>query len=74
LGKSDSLQGKLESTRKEVGLTTKQAAALLKVKEVTLQRWEGQTARKTVMPDPVWQYFLLLTDRHPVYRLVSRDA
>ena len=65
-------QQKLESTRKEAGLTTKQAADMLKVKEVTFQRWEGQTARKTVMPDPIWQYFLLLIDRHPVYQIIER--
>ena len=68
------MQSELGSSRKEAGLTTKQAAALLKVKEVTFQRWEGQTARKTVMPNPIWQYFLLLIDRHPVYRLIRRDA
>lgn len=67
-------QQKIESTRKEVGLTTKQAASRLNVKEVTFQRWEGQTARKTVMPDPIWQYFLLLVDRHSVYRLVRKDG
>ena len=65
---------RIKSSRKEAGLTTKQAAALLKVKEVTFQRWEGQTSRVAEIPYAHWNLFLLLTDRHPVYRLVERGG
>ena len=68
------MQSELGSSRKEAGLTTKQAAALLKVKEVTFQRWEGQTSRVAEIPYAHWNLFLLLTDRHPVYRLVERGG
>ena len=67
-------QKKIESTRKEAGLTTRQAAALVGVKTVTWQRWEGQTSRATEIPYANWNLFLLLTDRHPVYRLVEKDG
>ena len=67
-------QKKIESARKEAGLTTKEAADLVSVTEVTWQRWEGQTSRSTEIPYAHWNLFLLLIDRHPVYRLVEKDG
>jgi DNA-binding transcriptional regulator YiaG len=65
-------QKKIESTRKEAGLTTKQAAALVGVTTVTWQRWEGQTSRATEIPYAHWNLFLFLTGRHPVYGIVKK--
>ena len=62
----------IKEARLSAGLSASEAAALVGVTTVTWQRWEGQTARKTVMPDPIWQYFLLLVDRHPVYQIIER--
>ena len=64
----------IKEARIKAGLSASEAAALVGVKTVTWQRWEGQTSRATEIPYAHCNLFLLLTDRHPVYRLVAKDA
>jgi hypothetical protein len=61
----------VKEARQLAGLSASAAAALVGVKTITWQRWEGQTSRATEIPYANWNLFLLLTDRHPVYRLVA---
>ena len=62
----------IKEARLNAGLSASEAAALIGVTTVTWQRWEGQTSRATEIPYAQWNLFLLLTDSHPVYRLVER--
>ena len=62
-----------KEARLNAGLSASEAAALVGVTTVTWQRWEGQTSRVTEIPYAHWNLFLLLTDSHPVYRLVEKD-
>lgn len=64
----------IKEARIKAGLSASEAAALVGVKTVTWQRWEGQTSRATEIPYAHWSLFLLLTDKHPIYRLVAKDA
>lgn len=63
-----------KEARLNAWLSASEAAALVGVKTVTWQRWEGQTSRATEIPYAHWNLFLLLTDRHPVYRLAKKDG
>ena len=62
----------IKEARLNAGLSASEAAALVGVKTVTWQRWEGQTSRDTEIPYAHWNLFLLLTDRHPVYQIIER--
>ena len=64
----------LKEARLNAGLSASEAAALVGVTTLTWQRWEGQTSRATEIPYAHWNLFLLLTDRHPVYRLAQNDG
>lgn len=68
------LQQELKAARTRLNLTTKEAATLLDVSELTFQRWEGQTSSKKTIPFVYWQYFLLITNSHPTYRLIENDS
>lgn len=63
----------IKEARLNAGLSASEAAALVGVTTVTWQRWEGQTSRATEIPYAHLNLFLLLTDRHPVYRLAKKD-
>lgn len=63
---------KTKEARLNAGLSASEAAALVGVKTVTWQRWEGQTSRETEIPYAHWNLFLLLTDRHHVYQIIKR--
>ena len=61
-----------KEARLNAGLSASEAAALVGVKTVTWQRWEGQTSRATEIPYAHWNLFLLLIGRHPIYRIVDK--
>ena len=66
-------QKQLEEARLKAGLSTKQAAKLIGVKEITWQRWEGQTDRKTEIPPYCWELFLLKAGQHSKFKLVKKN-
>jgi len=67
------LQQQLKYARKRLNLTTKEAAALLEVSEITFQRWEGQTGFKKPIPFAYWELFLLKTGSHPTHIMIERS-
>lgn len=67
------LQTQLKDARKRLNLTTKEAAMLLDVSELTFQRWEGQAGRKTTIPFAYWELFLLKTGCHPTHVIIERS-
>lgn len=48
----------IKETRLNAGLSASEAAALVGVKTVTWQRWEGQTSRATEIPYAHWDHTL----------------
>lgn len=66
------LADQVKQARSSAGLSAREAAALVGVTPLTWQRWEGQSARTTEIPYAHWNLFLLLTGRHPVYRLEKK--
>jgi DNA-binding XRE family transcriptional regulator len=67
------LQQQLKAARKRLSLTTKEAAMLLEVSEITFQRWEGQTVMKKTIPFAYWELFLLKTGSHPTHALIEKS-
>jgi DNA-binding transcriptional regulator YiaG len=67
------LQQQLKAARTRLNLTTREAAALLDVSEITFQRWEGQTGFKKPIPFAYWELFLLKTDNHPTHKMIERS-
>ena len=68
------LQYQLKTARTRLNLTTREAAALLDVSEITFQRWEGQTKSKKTIPFAYWELFLLKTGSHPTHQLVEKQS
>ena len=64
----------IKAAREAAGLSAREAAALVGVTTLTWQRWEGQSSRDTEIPYAHWNLFLLLTGKHPVFRLVPVDG
>lgn len=64
-------QETVKKARLKSGLTTKQAALLVGVKEITWKRWEGQTSKTVQIPYAHWELFLLKTGYHPSHRMVE---
>lgn len=65
-------QETVKEARLKAGLTTKQAAALVGVKEITWKRWEGQTSKLTEIPFAHWELFLLKTGEHPTHFIAEK--
>lgn len=68
------LQQQLKDARMRLNLTTKEAASLLDVSEITFQRWEGQTSSKKTIPFAYWELFLLKTGCHPTHKLIEKQS
>lgn len=59
----------IRAAREAAGLSAREAAALVGVKTLTWQRWEGQSSRATEIPYAHWNLFLLLVGKHPVFKI-----
>lgn len=65
-------QKELKTARHKLNLTTKQAAELLNITQNRFQGWEGQTQNPQTIPWAYWEMFQLLTDTHPIKKLVDK--
>lgn len=68
------IENKAKAARIAADLSARDTAEVVGVAMVTWQRWEGQTGRKTEIPDGYLELFQLKTDTHPTHVIKRRTS
>lgn len=67
-------QEMLKKIREEANLSAREASELVGVTTITWQRWEGQSSRPSEIPYAHWNLFLLMMNKHPVFKLIENNV